>query len=413
MAGGSCRKQKILIVDDALINRKILANILMDDYEILEAGNGVEALKIVSQDPTAIALILLDEIMPEMDGFHFLETIKERGWMELIPVIMISSEDSNPVIVHAFQLGVADFISRPFDALIVRRRVENTIMLYMRQKKLAGMVAEQIYHNEINSNVLLQVLSHIVEFRNGESGPHVLHIAVMSRILLQTLMGKTDRYHLNGPRIHMIATASTLHDIGKITIPDKILNKPGKLTREEFAVMKTHPSQGALMLKKSVPGRWDKRLNLLNYGYDICRWHHERWDGCGYPDGLAGDEIPISAQVVSIADVYDALTSVRAYKPAYTHERAMEMIHKGECGLFSPLLLECLDESQQKIRDSFMSKSGSEKGTYELMRGVEQEVLRSAQFMSVQQVRSVLSPLYRPEADEMNSIQDDGDGWLS
>lgn len=209
------------------------------------------------------------------------------------------------------------------------------------------MVTDQIYEKEKSSSLMVAILSHIVEFRNGESGLHVIHINAITKILLQCLVHKTDKYPLTHKDISLISMASALHDIGKITIPDEILNKPGKLTNEEFAIMKTHSAAGATMIQ-GIPFQEEK---LVKYAYEISRWHHERYDGRGYPDGLVGEDIPISAQVVSIADVYDALTSVRVYKRAFTHEEAMQMILNNECGVFNPLILECLKESADQIQN--------------------------------------------------------------
>ena len=249
---------------------------------------------------------------------------------------------------------MTDFISRPFDGQIVHRRVINTIMLYAKQKRLIELVSDQIYEKERSNNLMVSILSHIVEFRNGESGLHVLHINMMTEILLQTVMRKTDKYNLKRSDIPIISMASALHDIGKISIPGEILNKPGKLTKEEFDTMKTHTLIGAEMLDQLS---YYKDEALVKMAYQICRWHHERYDGRGYPDGLAGEEIPIAAQIVALADVYDALTSKRVYKPAFSHEKAVEMITNGECGTFNPLLLECLLESADSIQEQLAVNS--------------------------------------------------------
>ncbi|WP_300414443.1 diguanylate cyclase [uncultured Oscillibacter sp.] len=334
-------KQKILIIDDSELNRAILADMLDDEYEIIEAENGLQGVGILQQRSAEISLVLLDIVMPEMDGFGVLEVMSENHWIEDIPVIMISAESGSSHIERAYELGVTDFISRPFDALIVHRRVVNTIMLYAKQKRLVGMVADQIYETEQRSSLLIDILSHIVEFRNGESGLHVLNVRTLTELMLNHLVQKTDRYPLSPSDISMICTASALHDIGKISIDEKILNKPGRFTPEEFEIMKTHSMIGAEMLE-NLPIHQD--APLVKVAYDICRWHHERWDGRGYPDGLKGDEIPISAQIVALADVYDALTSKRCYKDSFSHEKAVQMILDGQCGAFNPLLIECLQE---------------------------------------------------------------------
>ncbi len=342
-------KQKILIVDDSEMNRSILADMLGDEYEILEAENGNEGVAMLQKRGSEISLVLLDIVMPELDGFGVLNIMNKNRWIEDIPVIMISAESGSSHVERAFDLGVTDFISRPFDALIVRRRVVNTVLLYAKQKKLVSLVAEQIYEKERTSSLMIDILSHIVEFRNGESGMHVRHVHILTETLLTALMRKTDKYHLTPADISVISTASALHDIGKIAIPEEILNKPGRFTPEEFAVMKSHSMVGAEMLE-ALPDDY-RGEPLVKAAYEICRWHHERWDGKGYPDGLKEDEIPISAQMVALADVYDALTSERVYKPAYSHERAIEMILNGECGTFNPLVMECLRDNADLIRE--------------------------------------------------------------
>ena len=337
---------QLLVVDDSEMNREILKEILGKEYRILEACDGEEALKMLEQYGTEISLVLLDIIMPKMDGFEVLAYMNRDKWIEDIPVIMISSEGSESYIRRAYELGASDYISKPFDAKVVYQRVINMIKLYAKQRRLIHLVTDQIYEKEKNNRMMTGILSQIVEFRNGESGLHVLHINILTQLLLEKLMRKSENYDLSWSQQHMIATASALHDIGKIGIDEKILNKPGKLTKEEFEAMKQHTIIGARMLD-SLEMYHDEEM--MKYAYEICRWHHERYDGKGYPDGLKGEEIPISAQVVSLADVYDALVSDRVYKKAYSHEKAMEMILNGECGMFNPLLLECLVEIQDKV----------------------------------------------------------------
>ena len=341
-------KQQILIVDDSEMNREILTEMLQDDFRILEAENGEEALKMLKQYDTGISLMLLDIVMPVMNGFEVLAAMAREHWMDDIPVIMISSEGSEEYIRRAYEMGIADYIRRPFDAKIVYQRVFNTIKLYAKQRRLISLVADQIYEKEKNNRMMVGILSQIVEFRNGESGPHVLHIQTLTRLLLERLVQKTGQYGLSWSEQYMISMASALHDIGKIGIDEKILNKPGKLTKEEFDIMKTHTLIGATMLEnlKMYQGEI-----LLEVAYQICRWHHERYDGKGYPDGLVGEEIPISAQVVSLADAYDALISDRVYKKAYSHEQAVKMILNGECGAFNPVLLECLTDIQDHLKE--------------------------------------------------------------
>ena len=348
---------QLLVVDDSEMNREILKEILGKEYRILEACDGEEALKILEQYGPEISLVLLDIIMPKMDGFEVLAYMNRDKWIEDIPVIMISSEGSESYIRRAYELGASDYISRPFDAKVVYQRVINMIKLYAKQRRLIHLVTDQIYEKEKNNRMMTGILSQIVEFRNGESGLHVLHINILTQLLLEKLMRKSENYDLSWSQQHMIATASALHDIGKIGIDEKILNKPGKLTKEEFEAMKQHTIIGARMLD-SLEMYHDEEM--MKYAYEICRWHHERYDGKGYPDGLKGEEIPISAQVVSLADVYDALVSDRVYKKAYSHEKAMEMILNGECGMFNPLLLECLVEIQDKVRKELGIKGVNE-----------------------------------------------------
>ena len=348
---------QLLVVDDSEMNREILKEILGKEYRILEACDGEEALKMLEQYGTEISLVLLDIIMPKMDGFEVLAYMNRDKWIEDIPVIMISSEGSESYIRRAYELGASDYISRPFDAKVVYQRVINMIKLYAKQRRLIHLVTDQIYEKEKNNRMMTGILSQIVEFRNGESGLHVLHINILTQLLLEKLMRKSENYDLSWSQQHMIATASALHDIGKIGIDEKILNKPGKLTKEEFEAMKQHTIIGARMLD-SLEMYHDEEM--MKYAYEICRWHHERYDGKGYPDGLKGEEIPISAQVVSLADVYDALVSDRVYKKAYSHEKAMEMILNGECGMFNPLLLECLVEIQDKVRKELGIKGVNE-----------------------------------------------------
>ena len=315
-------RQSILIVDDSEMNRAILAEILGSDYNILEATNGRECLAMLEQ----------------YDRSH---------WIEDIPVIMISSEDADTVVRRAYELGVSDYVSRPFDAGAVYRRVFNTIKLYAKQRRLASLVTSQIKEKEKNTKMMISILSEVVEFRNGESGQR----------LLERLTQKTDKYDLPPETQELIVMASALHDIGKVAIDDKILNKPGRLTPEEFDLMKTHTVVGANMLDRL--GRY-KNEALVKTAHDICRWHHERWDGRGYPDGLAGDDIPISAQIVSMADVYDALVSKRVYKAAYSPDTAVQMILHGDCGQFNPLLLECLVEIQDVLKAEIVGRENED-----------------------------------------------------
>lgn len=350
-------QETILIVDDSALNRMVLIEILgKENYTFLEAENGQQAVELLDCHPE-VDLLLLDITMPEIDGFGVLEIMNQYHWIEETPVIMISAEDAYSFIERAYDLGASDYITRPFDARVVCRRVSNTLMLYAKQKRLVQMVAEQVYEKEKVSNTMISILSHIVEFRNNESGLHVVHIRTIKELLLRRLRKKTDRYPLTEADISLISTASALHDIGKINIPEQILNKPGRLTKEEFEIVKTHSAVGEHMLRQ-IP--FNQNEPLVKIAREICRWHHERWDGRGYPDGLKGDEIPISAQVVSLADVYDALTSERCYKAAFDHKTALNMIVNGECGAFNPLLLECLMDGADQIKQA-MQETEEEK----------------------------------------------------
>ena len=339
-------KPLLLVVDDSEMNRVILSEMLKDQYEILEADCGEAGIARLEQHGSGISIVLLDIVMPGADGFDVLSCMSRNGWIDDIPVIMISSEDSDDSVLRAYELGASDYISRPFDKRIVRQRVSNIMRLYTKQRRLSTMLAQQFYERERESRMLVDIMGGAMELRNGESGPHVQHVRKLTEMMLEHLMRKTDRYHITSSDRATIAAASTLHDLGKLSIPDDILNKPGRLTPEEFEIMKTHTTIGADMLEGMVQYRDSA---LVRAARDICRWHHERYDGGGYPDGLKGEEIPISAQVVALVDVYDALTSDRVYKKAFSHEKAMHMILNGECGAFNPLLIDCLIDLQDRI----------------------------------------------------------------
>lgn len=368
MGGGTCTsegnykmsevitKQKILIADDSEMNRELLAAILEEEYDIIQANDGVQAVDCLQRQAEEISLLLLDIVMPHMDGFEVLSYMNKEHWIDAIPVVIISSENSPIYIKRGYDLGATDFIGKPFDANMVLRRSANAILLGAKQRRMTSIVSNQIYEREKSSKLMINILSHIVEFRNGESGLHVLHIQTITEMLLRQLVQKeNNRYALSKEQIRMITTASALHDIGKISIPDEILNKPGRLTAEEFAVIKGHSMAGANMLSELPLDQ--KEEPLVKTAYEICRWHHERYDGGGYPDGLKGEEIPVSAQVVALADVYDALTSERCYKDAYSHEKAIEMILAGQCGAFNPLMLECLLDISSSLKKKMGYKS--------------------------------------------------------
>ncbi|MCI9224020.1 MAG: diguanylate cyclase [Acutalibacter sp.] len=358
---GKKRRQKILIVDDSEMNRSILVDMLGEEYDTIEVENGLMAVSELQKRAGEISLMMLDIVMPMMDGLEVLEVMNRRRWIETVPVIMISAETNSDKISQALEMGVTDFISRPFDAKIVQRRVLNTLLSSAKQAEFENLVAEQIYEKEQNSLLMIDILSHIVEFKNGESGLHVVHVRRLTEVLLKQLASKRPDYELSAGKIALISEASALHDIGKIAIDEKILNKPGRLTNEEFQIMKQHSSIGAQMLDGLGVHQGEP---LVRIAYQICRWHHERWDGRGYPDGLKGDDIPIAAQVVAMADVYDALTSERVYKSAFSHEKAIEMICNNECGSFNPVLLECLmevsDTMQEELKSPEVKESAGE-----------------------------------------------------
>lgn len=341
-------RQCILIVDDSEINRAILYEMLHQDYDILEAESGERCIRMLEEYEREISLLLLDIVMPGINGFDVLEQMNRKKWIEFIPVIMISSENSDYYMRKAYNMGVCDYISRPFDIKVVQRRVNNIIKLYAKQRRLTTILTEQVKSKEESRKIMVAILSQIVEFRNGESGLHVSRVNALVKMLLERLRQVTDQYNISWVKQDLIVMASSLHDIGKIGIDDKILNKNGKLTKEEFEVMKTHTLIGASILENLEEYQKEP---LVQTAYEICRWHHERYDGNGYPDSLKGDDIPISAQVVSIADVYDALVSKRVYKESYTHETAMQMIMNGECGVFNPVLLQCLKDIATNIPD--------------------------------------------------------------
>lgn len=342
-------KYKILIVDDSRFNRLVMTSMLANDYLVEEACDGKQATLILQDRLEEFSLVLLDIVMPNMDGFEFLKVMKECGWLDVLPVIMISSEYTPENIEASYRLGASDLIRRPYDERIVCHRIANTIALSSKQRKLSNALADEVIKENQSNEAMISILSHIVETRNGESGAHVQNIRHITGMLLEKLMEMTDRYPLTKEETLRIITASSLHDIGKMSVPEEILNKPGKLTDEEFQVIKEHTVTGANMVESLLH---KKDANpLIRMTYEICRWHHERYDGRGYPDGLKGDEIPIAAQVVSVADVYDALTSERCYKPMYSPEQAMQMIWDGQCGAFNPLLLDCLSGILDRLKN--------------------------------------------------------------
>lgn len=377
-------KKKILIVDDSEMNRALLEDMLADDYDIVEAENGMEALAYLHEHELEICLMLLDIVMPVMDGFETLAMMNKNGIIKHIPVIMISAETAFTYIDRAYGLGAVDFISRPFDERTVRHRVDSNVILAEKQRELSTRLSAEIYEKEKDNRLMIQILSHIVEFRNGESGLHVLHVHAITEFILNALRKKTDAYDLSPKQITLICNASALHDVGKISIPSEILNKPGRLTPEEFDIMKSHTVEGAKMLD-NIPVHGNEPL--IKVAYEICRWHHERYDGRGYPDGLKGDEIPIAAQVVALADVYDALTSKRVYKPAFEPEKAVQMILNGECGTFNPLLLECLKEIADKLKQELTVVSAGNSADRDIQNTVAQTLKTSGAGVSNRTIR--------------------------
>lgn len=336
------KKNIILIVDDIDINRDILRLAFEEKYEIMEASNGLEALEITKKYKDRLLAILLDIIMPKMNGFEVMKELHHLKLMDTIPVFLITSENDPAFLQKGFDLGAVDVITKPFAILFIKRRIENIIELYRHRYSLQKIVNQQIHRIQRQERELyeatrsiINTLSTAIEFRDCESGDHVNRIRDITCALLKELV-KNNEYHFIAQQIELIGDAAVMHDVGKISTPDYILNKPGRLTKEEFEIMKLHTIQGCELLKSIHQLR---NSELYEYCYDICRHHHERYDGLGYPDGLKGDEISIWAQIVSIADVYDALISKRIYKPAYSFDQTMHMINNGECGMFHPLLL--------------------------------------------------------------------------
>ena len=358
------KRQKILIVDDAELNRDILKEILGETYSYLEAENGNQAIQIMGENP-GIDLMLLDINMPQMNGFEVLKWMKQSQCIEETPVIMISSEESVDIMRKAYEMGITDYITRPFDSVIVKKRVQNTLGLYANQKHLIKVVYDQVYEKEENNNIMIRILSNVLGSRNSESSEHILNIRTATELMLRKLAKTTDAYPLTEADIALITTASSLHDIGKIRIPEEILNKPGRLTDEEFKIMKTHSELGASIIEEM---HFLQDNPLVHTAWEICRWHHERWDGKGYPDGLKGEEIPICAQVVSIVDVYDALTSERCYKKAFDHDTAIQMILDGQCGQFNPILLKCLKELSPQLSKMLGKEIDDNKYFHEIQR---------------------------------------------
>lgn len=353
----SSRKKIVLIVDDSALNREMLADMLGDGYAYKYASDGLQAMDLLNTGHR-IDIMLLDINMPNMDGFDVLKTMNECQLIEKIPVVVISAETD--ILEKAYEFGAIDCIRRPFHSIVVRHRVENSLKLYSKQKDLISLVKRQIYEREKINNIMINIFSHAIETRNAESGNHTLHIQTITNMLLRQLIEITDKYPLSESDISMISSVSALHDIGKIAIPESILNKPGKLNDEEWEIIKSHTTIGDEFLSRMSDLAKEQYMITA---HEVVRWHHERWDGKGYPDQISGDTIPISAQVVSLADVYDALTSERCYKKAFSHETAIQMICNGECGVFNPLLIQCLKD----ISDDLKYRLNSDDGSYDFL----------------------------------------------
>jgi putative two-component system response regulator len=350
----------VLIVDDMEINREILEEILEDEYTVICAEDGRKAIELIEENKNRLSVMLLDIIMPDIDGYQVLDYMKEHGYIGKLPVLIISGENSIKVEKKCLEMGASDFIRKPFDSTLVHKRVQNVAELYDYKKDLEEKIAHQTdtlrrqykmlqkQAGELqkkNENII-DILGTVVECRDMESGEHIQRVKGYTEILANEMMKDYPEYGLTPKKIEVIVSASALHDIGKIAIPDSILLKPGKLTKEEYEYMKSHTTRGCLILK-NIRGAWDDEYGKCSY--EICRHHHERYDGKGYPDGLSGDEIPISAQLVSVADVYDALVNERVYKDAYSKEQAFQMIIQGECGVFSPKLLEAFRRAREEF----------------------------------------------------------------
>ena len=340
------RRQSVLIVDDSELNRKMLGQMLGSRFDIAEAASGEACLQLLEQNATGISIVLLDIHMPGIDGFTVLEEMNQKNLLEQIPVIMISSEDTVDAVRRAFDLGASDYISRPFDAKVVYQRIINTIQLYAKQRRLSAMAADLAFEKERASRMMIGILSQVVEKRNGESRDHVQRVAQLTSMLLAGLAQKTDRYPLTREMRRTIATAAALHDIGKMEICEDLLHKEGPLTEAERRTLQSHTLLGAQMLEEQPECRDDA---FARTAYNICRWHHERYDGGGYPDGLQGEQIPIEAQVVGLADVYERLVSRPVDGRARTHSEVVQMICTGVCGAFNPLLLDCLQDMESEI----------------------------------------------------------------
>lgn len=355
-------RTKALVVDDVEINRQLLCEIMKDGFTVLEAEDGRAALSILEREQEDIAVVLLDIVMPEVDGFEVLRSMKEHGYLKKIPVLFITGDTSEETERRGFEMGVSDLIRKPFSSILVNKRVKNVVEMFANKNSLEDKVDEQtqilrrqfkmLSHQaeklKMRNSEIIGVLGTVVEYRNLESGEHIKRVKGFTEILAKHMMKEYPEYGLTEEEVEVISSASALHDIGKIAIPDSILLKPARLTKEEFEYMKSHTTKGYDILR-NMEGIWDEEYRKASY--EICRHHHERYDGNGYPDRLKGEEIPVSAQIVSIADVYDALVSERVYKGAYTKAEAYHMILNGECGVFSPKLIECFRNAREEFEE--------------------------------------------------------------
>lgn len=370
----SCCKKKLLVVDDVQLNRILLTDLFGDDYDVLEADNGQIALELILKHRDELAIVLLDLVMPVMDGFQVLEQMTQLGLIQTIPVILITGESDDEKTLMGYALGVSDLVNKPFNPEIVSRRVNNVVRLYSHRQELERelreqkeMLEQQARRIHQSNQFVIDALSTTVEFRNMESGEHIMRVRTLTKIFLEELR---EFYPLTDEQIETISNVSAMHDIGKIVISDAILLKPGPLTEEEFEIMKTHTIRGCEILDTL---NYTQDEESYRYSYDICRHHHERWDGNGYPDGLKGDEISIWAQATSLADVYDALTSERVYKKAYTHKETIEMILSGECGAFNPKMLDMLVRVQDTLQEKINRYTQQEKDEMRASFGSQEE----------------------------------------
>ena len=347
------KRNTLLIVDDVMINRELLKDIFEnEDYKILEAKDGEEAIELLDVYRDDIILVFLDLVMPKKSGIDVLHYMSLNNLINIIPVIMITGEATVESDVKAYELGAADIIYKPFEPAVVKRRAKNIMELYEHRVSIENELrarTKELYESRRQieqSNVfLINALSSVVEYRSLESGEHIKRVKKFTEIMLRHWRALYGEKELSDEQIKLMVQASALHDIGKVAIPDNILLKPGKLTDEEREEMKKHTVYGCEMLEKFK----QEETEFYRYCYDICRYHHERYDGKGYPEGLSGDNIPLCAQIVSIVDVYDALVSKRVYKPSLSTEEIFDMINNGECGCFSPKIIECFNDSREDL----------------------------------------------------------------